>query len=349
MRTKSVSARLVVVLGSVMKSTEVVSVVVSVDVAGDSVAGVSEACGFVLMLSAPPELHAHRDAARAAERIKEAFLYLKVAISALRKTILCLLFYQSFRKCRKAGLCADIANQYVNNSNWRELTIGIIPVRIKKEILKMKKTRITALLLGVAMLLSASGCSSAEKETEAVTAQPSATSENATEEESAGSSAEAVTEPLTDYLSGHATFELTSEDLQGGVWADVISNTNKGENVSPQLSWAPVEGASSYVIIMVDTSVKSWVHWISDNVTETELPGGWAPSSDYIGPYPPSGDTHVYEIYVVALRAPVEKVKCAFNATNPKFETAITNLDTDADGNEGNIIAFGHIAGKFTS
>ena len=144
----------------------------------------------------------------------------------------------------------------------------------------MKKTRITALLLGVAMLLSASGCSSDEKETEAVTAQPSATSENATEEESAGSSAEAITEPLTDYLSGHATFELTSEDLQGGVWADVISNTNKGENVSPQLSWAPVEGASSYVIIMVDTSVKSWVHWISDNVTETELPGGWAPSSD---------------------------------------------------------------------
>ena len=235
---------------------------------------------------------------------------------------------------------ADIANQCVDIPNWHELTIGIIPVRTKKETIKMNKKRFTSLLLGVVMLLSASGCSSNQKETEAVTGQTAATSEN---------KAEAVTEPLTDYLAGHATFELTSEDLTGGVWADVTSNTNKGENVSPQLSWAPVEGASTYVIIMVDTSVRSWVHWLSDNVTETELPRGWAPASDYVGPYPPSGDTHVYEIYVVALRAPVEKVKCAFNATNPKFETAITGLDTDSEGNEGNIIAYGHIAGKFTS
>ena len=220
---------------------------------------------------------------------------------------------------------------------------------IHKGEIKMKKTRITALLLGVVMLLGASGCSSAEKETEAVTEQPAATSENATAEESSEAPAEVITEPLTDYLAGHETFELTSEDLKNGVWDDVISYTNKGENVSPQLSWAPVEGASTYVIIMVDTSVNSWIHWKTDASTETELPRGWAPSSDYIGPYPPSGDTHVYEIYVVALRAPVEKVKGVLNATNPKFATAITDLDTDIDGNAGNVVAYGHIAGKFTS
>ena len=39
---------------------------------------------------------------------------------------------------------------------------------IHKGEIKMKKIRITALLLGVVMLLGASGCSSAEKETEAV-------------------------------------------------------------------------------------------------------------------------------------------------------------------------------------
>jgi len=226
----------------------------------------------------------------------------------------------------------------------------IISVRIIKGVIKMKKNKLTALMLGVVMLISASGCSSAAKETGAAAEQtPSATSENAAGEESSEATTEAFTEPLTDYLAGHETFELISEDLKGGVWEDVISYTNKGENVSPQLSWAPVDGAASYVIVMVDTSVNSWVHWKTDAATETELPRGWAPSSDYIGPYPPNGDTHVYEIYVVALRAPVERVKFVLNATNPKFETAITGLDTDSEGNEGNIIAFGHIAGKFTS
>ena len=204
----------------------------------------------------------------------------------------------------------------------------------------MNKKRFTSLLLGVVMLLSASGCSSNQKETEAVTGQTAATSEN---------KAEAVTEPLTDYLAGHATFELTSEDLTGGVWADVTSNTNKGENVSPQLSWAPVEGASTYVIIMVDTSVRSWVHWLSDNVTETELPRGWAPASDYVGPYPPSGATHTYDIYVIAMRNPVERVMGAIDTQNLKFANFIRGLDIDAEGNSGNIIAYGYLSGTFTA
>ena len=211
----------------------------------------------------------------------------------------------------------------------------------------MNKKIITSSLLGFAILIGAAGCSASDNTAASSSEQPVNISEEASEAPTE-TTAEAVTEPLTDYLARHTAFELTSEDLIGGAWADVISYTSDGENVSPQLSWTPVDGASSYVIFMVDTSVNSWVHWKSSDVTETELPRGWAPSSDYVGPYPPAGSTHVYEIYVIALKAPVEKVRGVLDSTNPKFDTVFTDLDTDAEGNEGNIIAYGHIAGTFS-
>ena len=100
---------------------------------------------------------------------------------------------------------------------------------------------------------------------------------------------------------------------------------------------------------MDDPDAIDWMHWKSDHVTETSLDEGWASSSDYVGPYPPSGSTHTYEIYVVALKAPVEGVKGAFNGPNLKFEKNFKALDIDADGNRGNIIAVGRISGTFTN
>ena len=150
---------------------------------------------------------------------------------------------------------------------------------------------------------------------------------------------------IDDYLS----FEVTSTSLNNGVWDDVISYTDKGENKSPQLEWSAVDGAALYVIIMDDPNAGDFMHWKSDNVTETSLDEGWAPKSDYMGPYPPGGVTHTYEVYVVALRAPVERIKGTFNASNPKFEENFKALDTDAEGNSGNIIAVGRLSGTFTN
>ncbi len=158
-------------------------------------------------------------------------------------------------------------------------------------------------------------------------------------------------ESLTKYnsfINDYTSFEVTSSNLNNGVWDDIISNTDKGSNKSPQLEWSPVEGAGLYVIIMDDPDGGDWMHWKSDNVTETSLAEGWAPASDYIGPYPPNGSTHTYEIYVVALKAAVERVKGSFNGQNLKFEENFKNLDVDADGNSGNIIAVGRISGTFT-
>lgn len=144
------------------------------------------------------------------------------------------------------------------------------------------------------------------------------------------------------------TFELTSEDLQDGVWADVISNTEAGSNVSPQLTWEAVPDAACYVIYMVDTSSGDWLHWKKNDVTETTLPQGWEQTSDYLGPCPPSGTTHDYEVYVIAIKEPVERAKGGLKATNPNFYANVWALDTPAEGVTGNILAYGHLVGTFT-
>lgn len=149
-----------------------------------------------------------------------------------------------------------------------------------------------------------------------------------------------------DLLKGYDTFELESDDLVDGVWKDVISNTDKGENKSPALSWEPVEGATEYVIYMVDLDASYWMHWKADEVTETNLPQGWA-EKFYVGPYPPQGSEHTYDIYVVALKNPIERLKGSADTTNEKFPEFIQSVDVDVDGNEGNIISYGHLTGTF--
>lgn len=143
-------------------------------------------------------------------------------------------------------------------------------------------------------------------------------------------------------------FVVKSDNLNDGKWDDIVSNTDKGSNLSPQLSWEPVEGAQLYVIYMVDVNMQYFMHWKADGVTETELTTGWA-QSDYIGPYPPEGGTHIYDVYVFALKKPVDRVKGSVNGQNPKFPNFIEALDTDAEGNTGNIVACGYQTGTFTN
>ena len=150
------------------------------------------------------------------------------------------------------------------------------------------------------------------------------------------------------YLEGRDTFEVTSEDLTDGVWPDIISNTHIGENRSPQLSWQPVDGAEVYVIYMVDSDTNGFLHWKSNNVTETDLPQGWASAVDYTGPHIGHGYTHTFDIYVMALRSPTDRLKGAVNAVNKELGSFIELIDTSADGSKGNIIAYGKISGTFT-
>ena len=190
---------------------------------------------------------------------------------------------------------------------------------------------------------SATSDATEEKTSEEVVTEETVTEDTASKENESESTAE-----YNAFIDDYASFEVTSTSLNNGVWDDVISNTDKGLNKSPQLSWSAVDGASLYVIIMDDPSAWHFLHWKSDNVTETSLDEGWASKSEYVGPYPPSGATRTYEVYVVALKAPVERVKGAFGSSNQKFEENFKALDTDAEGNSGNIIAVGRISGTFS-
>ena len=223
------------------------------------------------------------------------------------------------------------------------------------------------LLVCIMILALCTGCGSSgdvsESATESSSVTESSTDTAVTEEETSEETTteEAVTEDAVStateadstqknnaFIDDYDSFEVTSTSLNNGVWNDVISNTDKGSNKSPQLQWDAVDGAGLYVIIMDDPDSWHFMHWKSDNVTETSLDEGWAPSSEYVGPYPPSGATRTYEVYVVALKAPVERVKGAVGTSNPKFEENFKALDTDAEGNSGNIIAVGRLPGTFT-
>ncbi len=202
----------------------------------------------------------------------------------------------------------------------------------------MKKTRIIYILLTAALLMSIPGC-----QNKAASSSVPATSEIE----------KAAVNPLTDdmcggYLDGYSTFNVTSESLTDGIWNDITSNTNIGENKSPQLSWEPVEGAAVYAVYMFDTNTNGYLHWKSGGITETSLPEGWASPLDYNGPHIGHGYTHNFDIYVIALKAPVEKLKGTVNGQNKKLGEFIKELDTDKDGNTGNIISYGRISGLFT-
>ena len=218
----------------------------------------------------------------------------------------------------------------------------------------MKKIKMTALVLCASMLAGTAGCYATDKpgmtsfsQTEPVT-ETSAEDTTAVTEETEP----VVTDSGIDYLEGYKKFELSSTDLENGVWADIISG-DRGNDSSPELSWEPVEGASEYVIYMVDMNTPDMIisgvlHWKTGGITVTELPEGWASSSDYIGPNPGRGVTHVYEIYVVALKGPVERLKGSVRSVSPNFKNFLLELDTDSEGNTGNILAYGKISGTYT-
>lgn len=166
----------------------------------------------------------------------------------------------------------------------------------------------------------------------------------AEEQTTSAPESETTTESKELDLSKLSTFEMSSDDLHDGVWDTVITNTKNGGNRSPQLSWKPVDGASCYAIFMVDTSASNWIHWKSVTDSETELPAGWATSSEYKGPYPPSG-THDYEIFVLALKQKPERIKGSFDSSNPRLLEFAKEIDGE---NEDNIISYGHLTGTYT-
>lgn len=204
-----------------------------------------------------------------------------------------------------------------------------------------------SLILSGAMMLSVAGCSTTPSASLTDASAEMTTTVTATETTAAATDAPDNSEDI--FVSAYPAFAVTSESLHDGKWDETIANTTAGKNISPQLSWEPVEGASRYVVYMIDLNTAWFIHWAQGDITETTLAEGAAPAANYVGPYPPSGATHNYTVYVIALKNPVERVKGSKDTISPKVKEFIEFLDTDADGNTGNIISVGRVSGTYTA
>ena len=144
------------------------------------------------------------------------------------------------------------------------------------------------------------------------------------------------------------SFEVTSSCLNNGIWDTKITNTSSGENISPDLSWEPVDGASQYVVIMIDGA---WPH-MDVFTTETSLAegayGSGSKGAQYVGPYPPKGNPHTYTVFVFALADDMGDVTLSFDSSGNTIKNIYEGLDTDVNGNTGNVIAYGRLDGNFT-
>ncbi len=165
-----------------------------------------------------------------------------------------------------------------------------------------------------------------------------------------------------DEFKDKATMTVSSKDLQDGKWNDRITNTEKGENLSPELSFDKVEGAEYYYIYMVDETANNWVHWIATDIQKEELDTGANtkeykdnPDFKYIGPYPPKGSgEHTYTIYVFAMKGkPDSDFKPEFDEASLSGDYMYYDyLSISKQGNPneyGNVISYGYISGNYSA
>lgn len=202
----------------------------------------------------------------------------------------------------------------------------------------MKRIGITLMVLAGALFLA--GCTSETTETTTIETTTVVTTETTSEPTP-------TPKPTPFDVSKVTNIEISSPNVVDGVWETKITNTDKGENLSPELSWSPVEGAKAYAVYMIDTSA-NWLHM--DAVTDgTSFALGQidgTESNRYIGPYPSS--THTYVIYVVALKDNPGKVKKFFDNGDNAMRNYLLDLDVSESGTPGNIIGYGELSGTYT-
>ncbi len=170
----------------------------------------------------------------------------------------------------------------------------------------------------------------------------------------AATTTEEVTEPTTkapDFLSDLPMFDVTSESL-GEEWDESMSNTQLGENKSPQLSWNEVEGASVYAAYLIDETASNFLHMKIGGIETTSLAAGEVSTEEtdngrYIGPYPPSG-THEYVAYVFALSEAPERYIGTVDYSGKSAAEIAEKLDLKPDGESGNVLAYGRLSGNYT-
>jgi phosphatidylethanolamine-binding protein (PEBP) family uncharacterized protein len=120
----------------------------------------------------------------------------------------------------------------------------------------------------------------------------------------------------TAAVNATGPFMLTSDAFTDG---GPIPATYSCQGPSPELTWSgarPV-GTTELALVMIDTSLDGFVHWLVAGIgaAESTSPQGGTPpnvaqlpnsggSEGYLGPCPPAGETHTYQFELLALGAP---------------------------------------------
>jgi Raf kinase inhibitor-like YbhB/YbcL family protein len=154
-----------------------------------------------------------------------------------------------------------------------------------------------------------------------------------------------------------ARLSVTSPAFTSGKTLDE-RYTQNGENVPPSLQWAKgPSGTLSFVVLAEDSGVnraEPIVHWIVYNIpssartlsmedpVEGELPNGAMQGKNvmgkmsYIGPKPPSGQTHPYHFQVFAL------------STRLDIDPANADRTAVVNAMKGRVLASGDVWANYT-
>lgn len=152
-----------------------------------------------------------------------------------------------------------------------------------------------------------------------------------------------ITNSYLDYATGGNpeaayidTFEVTSESIFYGGWKKEIAST-KG-NVSPELSWEKVEGATEYAVLLVDLDEGNYHLQGYGIVKDNHIDAGALNKVQYVGPY--LEGYHYYKAYVFALREDVSDVNLLVDNQNVDEASLIKQFTKK---NSDNVISFGTI------
>ena len=148
------------------------------------------------------------------------------------------------------------------------------------------------------------------------------------------------------YMDTLPVFNVSSASIENGEWK--TQTGLKDANLSPELSWDAVDGASKYAVLMIDdTTANNWFHWYA-LVDKTHLDEGEYTDieSGYAGPYPP--DTHEYDVYVIALRDEPSNFFCKLDTPGGDIFERLNALNTATDGSTGNVLAYGLVEANYT-
>lgn len=159
--------------------------------------------------------------------------------------------------------------------------------------------------------------------------------------------------------------ELTSTSLIDGFESKFLRENNKTE-MSPELSWTPVENAVSYALVCFDTDANNWVHWVIQYIPPdiTHLPEMPVSRKKYVklpddagtivqgknswdlcgydGPAPPPGSgVHHYHFYIYALDIGLDQRK-KNNKNNNNIENCNVNKNVLNKSIKDHVIAMGN-------